>query len=493
MKSLNFSLVIDRRKNGRPTSRPCLIWIWVMLLLLTVPNFTIKLTEAKPKLVKAACNTGEKRLITPVLPPFPKKGTRSSWKMCCHDNDLGNSENVNLNYVWVIESLEKMYFFVTGMSMLLQSSIGMFKLVEPNVCENALSSTGVPLSQFMTFGVGEIVPRRIWQQVSNQEDDKSRVNVFYLDMYQLSPNEERFPCDMSEEDSSSDKFCYQIITSRRGNRFQIMFAHNAILGKQTFNKIFKLIRGSDEAIKLGITAETVVTLGLYDQWHHLLYTSGMIRATEADYGKIFPSKYIRDAAKIILMENDSQRVSSGVVDTVISWRMQKQFFAAGRHIYGKIRSDLTFYSDKGGFVVGCQLGHLVRSLNRKSNDNTPVALLFDIFANQGLGSGREVTDGIEVGPTKNVRKLVVRALKKILKKVVIVEAMLQKMDASSIQKADPMGIINTDRQTFITWVEVSIAFDARRLVHAGNIEFDIIYSPRSYLFLLAPVYRRSFC
>ena len=443
--------------------------VLLYMALLTV-NF-VNLTDARPKIPKADCNNGAKKLITPVLSSFPKKGAKSPWKLCCDDENAGMPGNLDVNFVWIIESLEKMYFFVTGMSMLLQSSLGMFRLVEPNVCENALSTVGYPLSQFMSFDAGSIeqmVPRATWQQLSHQVDDNSRVNLFYLDMYQLPENEKRIPCDIPVDSGSSDKFCYQITTSRRGNRFQMVFAHNAQLGKQAFNKIFHLIRKSDVATQLGITPETVVTLGLYDQWHHLLYTSAMIQANEAAYGKIHPSSYMLQAAKTILMENDSQKVSTGLVDTAISWRMQKQFFAAGKHIYGKIRSDLTFNSDKGGFVVGCQLGHLVRSLNRKSADDTPVALFFDIFANKGLGSGRDVMDGIEVGPTKNVRKLVVRAMKKVLKKVVVVEAMLQKMDPQSLQRADPNGIVFKDRQTFITWVEVAIGYGARRLVHAGK-------------------------
>ena len=92
-------------------------------------------------------------------------------------------------------------------------------------------------------------------------------------------------------------------------------------------------------------------------------------------------------------------------------------------------------------------------------------------------------DGIEVGPTKNVRKLVVRAMRKILKKVVIVEVMLQKMDANSLQRADPMGIVLKDRQTFITWVEVSIGSGARRLVHAGKSD---IFSP---FFIYTHIYK----
>lgn len=465
---------------------------YVILHLVLYCNSKIKLAEAKPKIARAACNNGAKKLVTPVLPPLPKKG-KSPWLACCDDESSAMPGNLDVNYVWVIESMEKLYFFVTGMSMLLQSSIGMFRLVEPNVCENALSPIGFPLSQFMYFEAGsteQMVPISTWQQKSHQTDDNSRVNVFYLDIYQLAENDRHVPCDIPME--NSDKFCYQIIISRRGNRFQMIFPHNGQLGKQAFNRIFNLIRHSDAALKMGITPDTIITLGLYDQWHHLLYTSGMVAADDATYGKIHPSAYMQEAAKTILQENDAQRVSAGTVDTAISWRMQKQFFAAGKHIYGKIRSDLTFNADKGGFVVGCQLGHLVRSLNRKASDDSPVALFFDIFANKGQGSGRDVMDGIEVGPTKNVRKLVVRAMRKILKKVVIVEVMLQKMDANSLQRADPMGIVLKDRQTFITWVEVSIGSGARRLVHAGGHFAELLAEFRNGI-EVTDVYQPSYC
>lgn len=82
------------------------------------------------------------------------------------------------------------------------------------------------------------------------------------------------------------------------------------------------------------------------------------------YGMIKASDYMQKASEKILKNNLSQRVSSGKVNDAIVWRMQKQFLAGGRHIYGKIQSDLTYLPDKGGFVVGCQLGHLVRSLDR---------------------------------------------------------------------------------------------------------------------------------
>ena len=100
------------------------------------------------------------------------------------------------------------------------------------------------------------------------------------------------------------------------------------------------------------------------------------------------------------------------------WRIQKQFMPGGRKIYGKTQSDLTFQPDRGGFVVGCQLGHLVTALERGPKVDSPVALLFDVFQNKGLG---EIEDGLEVGPSIGVKKFIVRALRKAFKKVVIVE------------------------------------------------------------------------
>ena len=113
-------------------------YVLLYMVLLTV-NF-VNLTDARPKIPKADCNNGGKKLVTPSLSPFPKKGTKSPWQLCCDDVNAGMPGNLDVNFVWIIESLEKMYFFVTGMSMLLQSSLGMFRLVEPNVCENALST-----------------------------------------------------------------------------------------------------------------------------------------------------------------------------------------------------------------------------------------------------------------------------------------------------------------------------------------------------------------
>ena len=149
--------------------------------------------------------------------------------------------------------------------MLLNAAVNQFKVVEPNICENSISQVGTPFSRFMNFnteGASSIVPRSDWQQLSNQVDEFSRLNVFFLDLYILEDNV-KMPCKIREP--SSGLFCYSVYKSKKGNRFAFALRHGAILSLNTFSNIFTLIRRSALALSSGISNDTVVTLGLYDQ------------------------------------------------------------------------------------------------------------------------------------------------------------------------------------------------------------------------------------
>jgi hypothetical protein len=222
----------------------------------------------------------------------------------------------------------------------------------------------------------------------------------------------------------------------------------------------------------------------------IIYQYQMLVVDSKRYGKIHPSEYMMNAARQVLALNNFEKVLSGVVEHAIAWRLQKQFNdPEGK---GK-KSELTEEIDKGGFVVGCQMGHLVKTMNRHKRDNTPVALLFDIFQNKGRGEFDEGNH--EVGPTIPVRKQIVRALRRVFKKIIVVEAVLQKTPRADFALADPLGshlsylshpslpsltaftsltsltisgLIYQDRSTFVSWVEVAIGVSSRKLIHAGG-------------------------
>jgi hypothetical protein len=243
-----------------------------------------------------------------------------------------------------------MCYIYQGIGMLIEASPKQYKIVEPNICDNTISLSGAPLSRYMYYeniGNDVLVSYQDWTQINKQYNYKSRINVFYLDIYELAKDSTQNYCKLDTQDQTS--FCYKIITMPgKENRFGLLAHKNALLGKTTWSRIFHLIRNSDWAKNNHINEESVITLGLYGPWHHNLFTLNMIFALQSKYGNMAPSEYMIQAAKKILTSNLSQRVSTGAVDTVIAWRIQKQFLLGTKFIYGSMRSDLTFQTDKGG-------------------------------------------------------------------------------------------------------------------------------------------------
>ena len=116
-----------------------------------------------------------------------------------------------------------------------------------------------------------------------------------------------------------------------------------------------------------------------------------------------------------------------------------------------------------GFVVGCQLGHIIKTIRRRETDANPALLIFDIFANEGGGADRKV------GPTRVVRRQIVRAFKAYFKNIVVVEAAIKKMTNDEItSNMDPMKIYQNDKETFIVWLEVALGANVKQLVNAGG-------------------------
>ena len=425
----------------------------------------------------AKCYEGEK-----MQRPDPTDIKKEDWEICCGEG-FRFEPNPN-NYVWPMETVEKMYFFISGISMLLLTAQKQFKIVEPQVCENTISASGFPISQLMTFDdvdPGKVLDKDGWMQTSGQQGPQLK-NVFFVDLYPLKESQHTF-CRAQGE----DQFCYHLTNTKRENRIAIQFKAGQDIGVYAWSKIFTIIRSSPWAKENSITESTPLTLALYEHWHHALFEAKMLLYDKKSYGRIHPTEYFLNAARQILALNNFEKVSPGMVDNAIAWRLQKQF----NHPSGKGKiSELTQEIDKGGFVVGCQMGHLVKTMNHKKSDESPVALLFDIFANKGRGELDEANR--EVGPTTAVRKQIVRSLRRVFKKVVVVERMLQSMKRADFATADPLGLVYQDRATFTSWVEVSIGVSARRLVHAGGHFAEVLAEFRNGADVM-DVYHPTFC
>lgn len=80
------------------------------------------------------------------------------------------------NYVWPMESSERMFFFVRGLGMLYNASAGQFRITEPAVCDNKLVMDGSPLSSFIKFEkFGSVqTSRGEWASVSGQPPGKGK-------------------------------------------------------------------------------------------------------------------------------------------------------------------------------------------------------------------------------------------------------------------------------------------------------------------------------
>ena len=118
----------------------------------------------------------------------------------------------------------------------------------------------------------------------------------------------------------------------------------------------------------------------------------------------------------------------------------------------------------------------MKTMRRREHDDSPALLIFDIFANGGSGADQKV------GPTRVVRRQIVRAFKAYFKNVVVVEAMLRKMNQPEItDKMDPLKVYTNDPETFIVWLEVSLGTAVDKLVNAGGHFADAIAAFRGLI------------
>lgn len=124
--------------------------------------------------------------------------------------------------------------------------------------------------------------------------------------------------------------------------------------------------------------------------------------------------------------------------------------------------------------MGCQLGHVMKTFQRRENNPLPTLLIFDIFANAGGGADQAV------GPTRVVRRQVVRAFKAYFKKITVVEAVIRRMSASEVvSDLDPLKIYESDPETFIAWLEISLASGVSKFINAGGHFADTIVAFRN--------------
>jgi hypothetical protein len=75
-----------------------------------------------------------------------------------------------------METAERMFFFVRGMGMLFNASLGQFRVTEPAVCDNKLVVEGSPLSTFVSFEKfeGVQVDRAKWVEQAGHEDGTTK-------------------------------------------------------------------------------------------------------------------------------------------------------------------------------------------------------------------------------------------------------------------------------------------------------------------------------
>ena len=165
------------------------------------------------------------------------------------------------------------------------------------------------------------------------------------------------------------------------------------------------------------------------------------------------------------------KVKGKAVNAAIAWRLQRQFAVVDAQ-----DNELNSHSDKGGFVIGCQLSHALAEIDREyswiKKNKAPVLLIFDIFANDGLGADRKV------GPTRVVKRQVVRAFKHHYRNVLVVEMLLQHLTDEERLALDPLGLLRSDKETFISWIEVALGYNMKLLVDAGGHFSEVIQELR---------------
>jgi len=157
-----------------------------------------------------------------------------------------------------------------------------------------------------------------------------------------------------------------------------------------------MIRQSKWALENGITDDSVVTIGLVSFWYHYLFICNVIENGRNDLVAV--SDYMMEAARKVL------GLAPPGVSRALVWRLHRQFTTSRFAL--KQQSVLDAYPDRGGYVVGCQVAHIVNLI--KNIDETPVVLIFDIFARGAQGSKAKV------GPTKIVKRETIRTFKSML-------------------------------------------------------------------------------
>jgi len=190
---------------------------------------------------------------------------------------------------------------------------------------------------------------------------------------------------------------------------------------------------------------------LYARWYHTLYEGGALVACKGFTKPVSPSQYLQTVASKI-----TDRIKKSF-DTAVLWRVQRPFTATENKL-----NELNVFPDKGGFLVGCQLGHLFNQINIEELQNQTIVLIFDIFANDGLGADRKV------GPSRVVKRQIVRSFRNHFKDVLVMENLLSKMSPSEKVLIDPLKLHITDKETFISWVEVAVGYQAGLLINGGG-------------------------
>jgi hypothetical protein len=218
----------------------------------------------------------------------------------------------------------------------------------------------------------------------------------------------------------------------RVNRIALQIQKKKRLGPTTWTKLFMMLRQSKWAAENGITDDSVITIGLVSFWYHYLFISNVIENGRNDLVGV--SDYMMEAARKVL------GLAPPGVSRAIAWRIQRQFTTSRFNL--KQQSVLDLYPDRGGYVVGCQVAHIVNSIKEKI-DETPVVLIFDVFAHAGQGADAKV------GPTKIVKKEIIRTFKSMLKTIVVVEAIRHKLQQDFFVKVDPNNIAGGDKDTFM--------------------------------------------
>jgi len=77
-----------------------------------------------------------------------------------------------------------------------------------------------------------------------------------------------------------------------------------------------------------------------------------------------------------------------------------------------------FSVSRPGFIVGCQMENIISDIKERRIDTTLVALMLDIFSNRGLGYAGKDTQ--EIGPSKEVRRMVVKTFSAAFNKNILV-------------------------------------------------------------------------